>query len=587
VDQFKTWRDCQEPTTLILTADVGCGKSVLMRSLVDGELSSNTRRITCYFFFKRGDALQEQALEAMKALLHQLLLQAPHLVDLLLPEYGAHGDNVASHFESLWDVLCKCSKEYDGEIICVLDGLDECAPSRKGIHQCLEAEFVARESLILKLQSLWSSDRAHWENPKGHLKFLMTIRSKVNVGFDAISMKSSHSVRVCELDRRVKWILPNEDVKTFVDFKVKGLNQTEEDKHALKSYLLTTQGRSQTFLWLSLILDIIRTEPYLQNRPKEYLREWLKGKLPDTVDEAFAELLPTRDDYKEKARTIFHIMLAARTSLTVQQLQQALISATKDDGDPGPNLHLQGADAFEDTLGSYCGSFISIIQSGDERIVTFFHGKAREFLLQKPNEEPKDFKYAFDPEESNAILRKCCTSFLKWRGSNDVGTEIQRIKEEWSADGSHQNNLHTSIGDFLVNYRRAQPFMTYAAVNWIFHLPFEAENQKLRSEVAEETKLICDTSSPVFRTWLLCCWNIWRPESKLEEFLREYIDTWRRGHFYPTDEVIKLLQLVLTDIDERDKWWRWTASSRPSNLLNLLEICNGPNIQSESNTFFQ
>jgi SpoVK/Ycf46/Vps4 family AAA+-type ATPase len=71
-DNFKEWLK-QESGLLLVSADPGCGKSVLAKHLVDrflpGKLLPGSPTI-CYFFFKDQD--QNTVCQALCALLHQL-----------------------------------------------------------------------------------------------------------------------------------------------------------------------------------------------------------------------------------------------------------------------------------------------------------------------------------------------------------------------------------------------------------------------------------------------------------------------------------------------------------------------------------
>lgn len=55
---------------LWVTADPGCGKSVLSKSLIDDELRSTSSSVTAYFFFKDDNDDQRKAAMALCALLH-------------------------------------------------------------------------------------------------------------------------------------------------------------------------------------------------------------------------------------------------------------------------------------------------------------------------------------------------------------------------------------------------------------------------------------------------------------------------------------------------------------------------------------
>jgi ankyrin repeat domain-containing protein 50 len=49
---FQNWQESRSSRMLWVSADPGCGKSVLVKYLVDSVLGSTESRTTCYFFFK-------------------------------------------------------------------------------------------------------------------------------------------------------------------------------------------------------------------------------------------------------------------------------------------------------------------------------------------------------------------------------------------------------------------------------------------------------------------------------------------------------------------------------------------------------
>lgn len=67
---YKEWRDSQKSNHLFVSADPGCGKSVLSKFLADKKLKAR-ERIICYFFFKDENEDQKTATNALCVLLHQ------------------------------------------------------------------------------------------------------------------------------------------------------------------------------------------------------------------------------------------------------------------------------------------------------------------------------------------------------------------------------------------------------------------------------------------------------------------------------------------------------------------------------------
>lgn len=93
---FQKWLK-QDSGPLLVTADPGCGKSVLAKYLIDHGLSRSAT--ICYFFFKDQD--QNTVRQALCALLHQLLSQTPSLVEHAMQEFCKDGENLTNSTTSL------------------------------------------------------------------------------------------------------------------------------------------------------------------------------------------------------------------------------------------------------------------------------------------------------------------------------------------------------------------------------------------------------------------------------------------------------------------------------------------------------
>ncbi|KAG7152782.1 putative ankyrin repeat protein like [Verticillium longisporum] len=69
--QYMQWCQGGHDDLLWISADPGCGKSVLARSLIHGELGGTSEHTVCYFFFKDNEE-QDSLATALCAVLHQL-----------------------------------------------------------------------------------------------------------------------------------------------------------------------------------------------------------------------------------------------------------------------------------------------------------------------------------------------------------------------------------------------------------------------------------------------------------------------------------------------------------------------------------
>lgn len=123
-DRFQLWLK-QESGPLIVSADPGCGKTVLAKYLIDHVFPRSTT-VCCYFFFTDQD--QNTIRQALCALLHQLFSQKPSLITHALARFRQDGTNLTYVTNSLWDIFLDAVNDPSaGAVTVVLDALDECA----------------------------------------------------------------------------------------------------------------------------------------------------------------------------------------------------------------------------------------------------------------------------------------------------------------------------------------------------------------------------------------------------------------------------------------------------------------------------
>lgn len=109
--RYFLWRDSLTSCILWVSADPGCGKSVLARSLVDIELKASHTRTTCYFFFKDDNDEQRTASNALCALLHQIFSQKPRLLRHAIGHIQNNGDDLKKNIQLLWEILITASAD--------------------------------------------------------------------------------------------------------------------------------------------------------------------------------------------------------------------------------------------------------------------------------------------------------------------------------------------------------------------------------------------------------------------------------------------------------------------------------------------
>jgi len=359
-ENFKHWLK-EDSDLLLVTADPGCGKSVLAKFLIDSELprrisDSGKPAAICYFFFK--DQIQCDIRHALCALLHQLFSQRPSLIRHAMEVKDKDGPELIYVPEKLWEILQSASRDEEaGQVICVLDALDECDESdRKKLTQLVKSHFHMNSSTRGKLKMLLTS------RPYGH----------VTSSFDEMA-ESFPNMRIPGEDESPKIA---EEINAVIRYRVRKFEQNRRLKEGSLEYLekRLVQIEHRTYLWLYLVFG------YLENHLIKWTEKAMKKEVFDNVpvsfDNAYEKILEKSRD-KEKAMKVFKILLTAYRPLTVEEMQIAFeidrTSISLFD------LDLEDVNQFEKSLREYCGLFVSIT-SGK---VYFLHQTAREFLLKR------------------------------------------------------------------------------------------------------------------------------------------------------------------------------------------------------------
>ncbi|KAF6808110.1 Ankyrin repeat domain-containing protein 50-like protein 3, partial [Colletotrichum plurivorum] len=102
--RYQTWQQSRHDDLLWISADPGCGKSVLAKSLIDQEIQQSNEHTVCYFFFKDNDD-QNNLATALCALLHQLFYCQPLLIRQAMAAFEKNGEKLQTEVDELWRIF--------------------------------------------------------------------------------------------------------------------------------------------------------------------------------------------------------------------------------------------------------------------------------------------------------------------------------------------------------------------------------------------------------------------------------------------------------------------------------------------------
>ena len=467
--QFLEWRDATDSGILWVSAGPGCGKSVLSRSLIDERHVCPTTRAStlCYFFFRDGQSEREKGANALKAISHQLLKQHPrsNLLRYLLPRFEAHGDKLGGMFSELWDSMLEIlSDPTTGEVILVLDALDECSNSE-------------RTRLLECLTEIYSTEK-YQNNTNIKLKTLITSRQYHDIEVRFRRLKGIAGYIQLDGDEKSEEI--SRETSLVIEYSVPRVapSLTENDQAKVIEHLRSTPHR--TYLWLHLMLKEIEHKVVAYGTERR-LTSIIK-KLPTSVYDAYERILKRSVD-AESARTILQIVIAAKRALTVPEMNVALALALQGRCSSYEALDRPSDQEFKSSVKQICGLFVSIV----DQKVYLLHQTAKEFLLCQPGLASHGWQHSLSLESGNILLFRICVYLLCF--------------SEFEFPPWNQKSLGGGPGEFV----RFDPWidghvlLRYAAGAWVDH--YHEMQKQTDNDLIEAGLKLCNTTRKNFVTW--------------------------------------------------------------------------------------
>ena len=466
---FWKWRDSGTSDILWVSAGPGFGKSVLSKSLVKDRLLSTKVLTTnvAHFFFKAGDSSRMNKTDAMCALLYQLLKQdlSGNLLRNAMTNPHANGNkSLGENFEQLWDILVQvASASTSGEIILVLDGLDECTrDDRKDFLDALKTFLI--------------------EKPKKDstvLKFLITSRPYDDFRLD----EPTNPLK----DYITHFSIPDvsNDIDLVIDARVHAMASeiSANKREAFADHL--RRGNNRTYLWLSLTFKYINSNPILFKRAEDF--EQQLEKLPDGIEDAYGMLLSKVQDEK-KSLVLLQIVAGSERPLTVLEANYALalaLSPKKFDSHETVESELFPAGSFEDVIRNYSGFMIEVF---DDKL-SFIHATAQEFLTT-----PLDEAKAAEGGKEITPGRKHWQNML---GRENPHNTFSRICISYLLISDYHNMIMSGEYNYVhVQFLEHQfPFFQFAVDYWYRH--FDQQDEDYAKPALSDAMTLCRSSRAV------------------------------------------------------------------------------------------
>lgn len=469
---------------LWVSANPGCGKSVLAKCLFD-ELKTTEERTTCYFFFKDDFEDQKSAKGALSCILHQLFIQRDNLLSAEIikrfKSYRAPLANTYYDLWELWDILIMASQERNaGEIICILDAFDECEnQDRQDLAKIVRKFYVQNGSTKCSV----------------NLKFLITSRPYDKIRRDlvpfnledvpVIHLKGGGEIEAEKIAGEISLYIKDRVSRVRTSFDL-----TEKEEDLLLQGLGAVQN--QTYLWVYLTLEWIETE--IHNNISELKIRNAISILPRTVDEAYDKILAKSIDVEE-TKKLLHIVVIARRPLALEEMNLAL--ALQSNHRFYKDLEQRPTDRFRKYVRDLCGLFVNI----KDGKIYLLHQTAKEFLVPRGNQDSQEGVISQRADDSQTDHR----SQLKWRYSL-VPSHSHRILFQvcvWYLLLNEIDYGGILTPSIVARHPHDKIFLEYSANYWPTH--FRASDIE-GGEFREQLQQICNANSEIYEIWFRIYW---------------------------------------------------------------------------------
>ncbi|KAJ5827865.1 hypothetical protein N7447_004628 [Penicillium robsamsonii] len=496
--EYIRWLDNNCNGLLWVSADPGCGKSVLARSIIDDYVQASCQGVAiCYFFFKDNDE-QNNFAAALCSVLHQLFSQQPHLLQHAIPAWEKNGEKLRQEVNELWRILIAAtSADISCKTICIFDALDECRETDQ-------------RRLIDKLQAFHRGLSSLTE--KTYLKFLVTSRpyDDIQDHFRVITDSFPHiHIKGEEQNDQI-----HEEIDLVVRIRVRELAETvpllPELHHRIEQQLLQMEHR--TYLWLHLAIDDIRTTFKHSLRPAKNSITLI----PPSVDAAYEKILcRVPADEMDIVKKILEIIVAARRPLTIREMAVALGIATYPEARTTMEAGLDPTH-LQRKIRKLCGLFVFTNNSK----IYLIHQTAREFLIQKENLNNLHLTYWSSLSNAEDQMAGICLRYL--------------LMEDLEDD---EGQPRFNIRDLL----------EYSAVHWADHV--RKMTLMLDQEVPNRLHPVYDMCRKRVTLWFPIFWRTVMPNQNVRSMNALSLAAFN-GH---EQEVLFLLAIEKHDINAADE----------------------------------
>ncbi|OJJ48299.1 hypothetical protein ASPZODRAFT_130276 [Penicilliopsis zonata CBS 506.65] len=452
--KFKKWQS-GEQNLLLLAANPGAGKSVLLKSVLD-ELEGESDAV-CSFFFKLNMGNQHKANIALCKILSELFRAREDLIAGVQDMVKTiDTEDMRFNISRLCEILKQATATVaPGSVTVLLDALDEVDTDQ--------------------LEALLDQIRHFSDSP---VRFLFTSRPIQRV---LENFPQSELVLNVNEDTSCSESLSADIAKVAEDQLQHFFQEKKIRDKSLQSKLRDqVQDRvyaNRTYLFVGLLYDYLNRQT-----PRIQLRSWLKvfQSLPSTAFETYRAFLDRIDEEdRPVVKTMLQILLAAQRPLTVTEMNIALEIKDSEEITSTEDLYVQDSKEYEALIHETCHFFLVIY---DNR-VHFIHQTVEDYLRprQADDKRPDWLVEDLTDVKCHQTLMDICTRYI----SSPLleGPAIDSLEDFLDAPMFTQ-------AEYYHQYAMDPPgIKDYAVRQWLVHLDAirQGENKEW-SEVLDQVR---------------------------------------------------------------------------------------------------
>ncbi|KGQ02036.1 hypothetical protein PAAG_11212 [Paracoccidioides lutzii Pb01] len=342
---FQEWLEGADPPLLWISGGSGKGKTMLAIYITEEfqPVVDSAQGVLLYYFCSNRDKNRNTAVTIMRGVIHQWLSFHPHLAQHIQNYFDGSETTkyTISSFICLWKLFLILLRQSSScQVMCVLDGLDECEDETlKQLLDVLGEYFLESE-----------------EKPRVCLKIILL--SRPQPGLLESKLRRFRRIKLEDSDMEVR-----KDVEKYISAKVAELASEQilsEDRllQVRQALMASAEG---TFLWVGFVADELKGRSWLK------INDILRG-VPNGLGGIYRRLLRQVEDKEKLVPILQWVDLAARP-MTLDELAVAVEIKGSD--------ALTPAEILKDQLSS-CGMLIKI----DGDVVNLVHESAREFFSE-------------------------------------------------------------------------------------------------------------------------------------------------------------------------------------------------------------